>query len=180
MAIIILPVIVLESMVAAESVEQTLVCFHQRGSLVCKLQCHYLKGVWFNLAKDNGLSWLIPTSKELTVDHHSGNNTVDLILCHLKHAAQLTQGERIILGREGKEVGSQSFQLDLRSQHRFDGIDRIFPGDKIPNLQLITKISTCFPVTLHQCLRCTHNVVASLLRWSSEHLMFIYFVVLSE
>mmetsp|Transcript_21507 Transcript_21507/g.53136 ORF Transcript_21507/g.53136 Transcript_21507/m.53136 type:complete len:343 (-) Transcript_21507:2038-3066(-) len=180
MAVIVLPVVVLESMVATESIQQTLVGFYQRGSLLCELQCHDLKRIWLNLAKDNSFSWLIPASKQLAVDHHSGNNTVHLVLSHLKHATQLTEGERIVLSREGEKVGSQSFQFNLGSQHSFDCVHSIFSSNKIPHLELITKISTCLPVTLHQCLRCAHDIVTSLFRWSCEHLMFIYVAVLAE
>jgi hypothetical protein len=173
-------VVLLETLVSTRCVQKTFVGFYQGCGLVRKLQRHCLQPIGFDLAKNNGLSGLVPAGEKLTVDHHFGNNAVYFVLAHFKHGAQLAEREGVVLSRKGKQVCSQSFKLDLGTQHHLDGFGRTFTRDKAPNLQILTELNTGLPVALHQIVGCPHDIITSLFRWSSKHLVIINIMVLAE
>mmetsp|Transcript_26113 Transcript_26113/g.72854 ORF Transcript_26113/g.72854 Transcript_26113/m.72854 type:complete len:388 (-) Transcript_26113:1747-2910(-) len=105
---------------------------------------------------------------------------MDFVLRHVEHGAQLAQRKRVVLLGKGKEVGPKAFQLDLLREHGLDAGNRIVARHQLPHIQVRGELDAYLPISLEQCLRCAHDVVASLLRRTGEHLVVVHVVVLAE
>ncbi len=84
------------------------------------------------------ISRLVPASVQLARDYHLGHNTVHFILAHLKYQANLTQRQRVILGRYGNEVGTQTLKLDLGSHELGNLRGGIIPATASPEGMIAT------------------------------------------
>ena len=54
---------------------------------------------------------------------------------HLEHAAKLGEGEGVVKGGEGEEIGPQALRLDLLQKHGLDFLHSAGTGDAVPDLR---------------------------------------------
>lgn len=95
------------------------------------------------LAEDEVQRDLVQRGGELLVADHLGDNGRDLGVVELEHAAERLDGEGVVEGGVGEEVGAQTLLLDLLGQHRLDVLG---VGHQLPDLDAVDELGRLLPL----------------------------------
>ena len=146
----------------------TLIGLNESTGLVGESKGKGLKSAKLNtLAEDDGRGDLVEGSCQLLVANHLANDSRYLSGVKLEHSAEGFNGEGIVEGGVGEEVGSETLLLNLLGEH---SLDLLSIRHEVPDLDAVDEVDGLLPLTSGQGLGSLHHVVSSVLRGASEDL----------
>lgn len=122
------------------------------------------------LAEDDGVVDLVESGGELFVRDHAGDDGDNLLGLEFEHGGQRSDGEAVVVGGVGEEVGAQTLLLGLAGQH---GLDQLGLGHEVPDLNRGECRGGELPVTSGKSLGSSNNTVAGVLGGTGEDLALI-------
>lgn len=122
------------------------------------------------LAEDEVRSDLVERGGEFLVGDHLADDGSDLCGVELEHAAESLDGEGVVEGSVGEEIGAKTLLLDLLGEH---GLDLLCVGHELPDLDVVDEGCGLLPLAGGESLRGLHDVVTSVLRRAGEDLPLV-------
>ena len=151
--------------------ERTLVGLDERAGLVGESEGQALETAELDaLPEDDGLGDLVEGSSELLVADHLADDSRDLARVELEHGAEGRNGESVVEGSIGEEVGAETLLLDLLGEH---GLDILGVRHQVPDLDAVDKVSSLLPLTGSKSLGSLHDVIPGVLGGTGEDLALV-------
>mmetsp|Transcript_74029 Transcript_74029/g.154361 ORF Transcript_74029/g.154361 Transcript_74029/m.154361 type:complete len:377 (-) Transcript_74029:2016-3146(-) len=167
--------LLLATMSSSLVLDKAFIVLHSQCSFVCKGQGQALKRSGLGMLHQEVLGGLVPECSDFLLDHHLGDDGVDLLRWQIEHADQLIQVESIVDRSVGKEVGSESLDLHLLLDHGLDllAVLNIPDIDVVPQLEGVDSCAGALPVSSLKCLGCADHSLLCILRRPSEDLLVV-------
>ena len=122
------------------------------------------------LAEDDGVVDLVEGSGELLVGDHSADDGRNLLGGQLEHVGQRGDGQAVVEGSVGEQVGAQTLFLRLGREHL---LDLLGLRHEIPDLDGGQHLGSLLPVTGGEELGRHDDTVTGVLGGSGEHLALV-------
>lgn len=122
------------------------------------------------LAEDDSAVDLVEGRGEFLVRDHTADDGGDLLLGELEHAAQGGDGQAVVEGGVGEEVGAEAFFLDLRGEHL---LDLVRLRHQVPDLDAVQHAGGLLPVARGEELGGHDNAVTGVLGGTREDLALV-------